>query len=155
MTIIRLVLLLASACAAFCSCTTTLYVSAQDDIEAVWKGKSYAEIVQINGAPHRETSDGNDGVILVYEALNTYSHTYANNYPGPWYGGWYGSTTYSTEVHNEVDYIHFYIGKDKLCYGVKSNLMKENGKKVNTGATVAASVGGAVALGLLIWLIAR
>lgn len=118
---------------AVCSCSNTKYVSAQPEVEAAWVGKTYSDIVQVNGAPDRESSDGNDGIILIYENVRTYANTYGNNYGPGWYGPWYGgrSSSYSTEVRNEIDYIQFFIGTDKVCYKVKTNLMKPLKKENN------------------------
>lgn len=145
---ISLLAALATAMLGLCSCSSTRYVSAQPEIEAAWTGKTYAEIVQANGAPGRETSDGADGVILVYENVRSFADTYAYNY-GPYYG-WGRGTNLNTEIRNQTDYIHFFIGADNVCYKVKTNLLKADGTEINTGATVAASIGGALTATLIL-----
>lgn len=151
----RFAILLVASVVGACACSTTRYVSAQEDIESVWKGKTYAEIVQVNGAPDREMSDGADGVILVYENVKTFSDTYGYTPGYYWYGPWSHTNTYSTEIRNEIDYIHFFVGTDKICYMVKSNLKKADGTEPNPGGTVAAVLGGAVAAALVTWAIVR
>jgi len=143
----RILFLLSAMTLAVCACTTTHYVPAEEDIENIWKGKTYSEIVQMNGAPDRESSDGENGLILVYENVRTMADSYANNFGGGyWYGPWgHNSTSISTEVRNEVDYIQFYIGADKVCYKVRSNLMKADGTEPDRNGTIAAAVGGGVA----------
>lgn len=131
-----------------CSCSSTRYVSAQSEIEAAWAGKTYSEIVKANGAPTRETSDGAGGVILVYENVRSFADTYAYNY-GPYYG-WGRGTNLNTEIRNQTDYIHFFVGEDNVCYMVKTNLLKPDGTEINTGATVAASIGGALTATLIL-----
>ena len=146
---------LIAATLGFCSCTTTKYISAQPEVEAAWVGKTYAEIVKANGAPMRETSDGAGGVILVYENVRSFADTYAYNY-GPYYGPYYNhGTNLNTEIRNETDYINFFIGEDLTCYMVKTNLMTPTGKEINTGATLAASVGGAAIATLILVTILR
>ena len=142
--------------AGLCSCSSIKYVSAQEDIESVWVGKTYADIVQINGAPERESSDGANGIILIYENVRSYAETSGYMYPNhPWYGYYNSWNTYTTEIRNEVDYVHFFVNEENVCYKVMTNLQKEDGRVPNTGATVAAIAGGAVAAGIITWMIVR
>lgn len=144
----RIVLLLSVIVAAFMlsSCSTTRFVSAQDDYNSYWTGHSYAEIINAYGAPDRETSDGQDGVILIYEkeitTTVTRSDMFYHYYPfGP---------SFTTTTSNAKEYVHFYVNPSKVCYQVKTNSVKAAGKEVDTVRTVFAAVGGTLlAVGLL------
>lgn len=65
------------------SCRETSFVSVQPELEQQWIGRSYADLVDVYGAPEREVSDLMDGKILVYESgatrfyMNSYSFCYA------------------------------------------------------------------------------
>lgn len=116
---------------ALCSCSNMVQVSLEPDANAYWKGKTHSEIVQTYGAPDREASDGAGGMIIIYEQTETTVNTYSN---GPVYDGFYGFYYHmagptSTEVSTEINYAHFYIGKDGICYKVCTNLTKEVDKK--------------------------
>ena len=65
------------------SCRETSFVSVQPELEQQWIGRSYADLVDVYGAPEREVSDLMDGKILVYESgatrfyMNSDSFCYA------------------------------------------------------------------------------
>ena len=128
---------------ALSSCSTTRYVSAQDDYNAIWRGHSYAEIINAFGAPDRETADGADGIILVYERTTVTTSTTADGYMyrpyfyGPFGGPW--GPTIRTTTETDKDYVHFYVNKEDKCYAVRTNQMKADGKEINTPLTVATA----------------
>ena len=49
------------------SCTVTNFISMKDELTSKFIGMQQHEIIKMLGAPNRETSDGLDGVIMVYE----------------------------------------------------------------------------------------
>jgi len=128
------IILVAVAAAICASCG--VYVSLEPEANEYWQGKTHAEIVKTYGAPVREMSDGQGGVILVYEDTKTEIHTSVNNNSvavpviDPYYGGIYGfyydfgPRTTNTRTETKTDYAHFYIGADKICYKVETNLEK-------------------------------
>lgn len=135
---------LVAAVFAFSSCSTTRYVSAQDDYNAMWRGHSYAEIINAYGAPDRETADGADGIILVYErtTVTTSTSTDGFYYHSPWlYGPYYGpwGPTLRTTTTTDNDYVHFYVNNEDKCYAVRTNQMKADGKQIDTGLTIATA----------------
>ena len=131
-----ILLLAATLCAA--SCTVTRYVSMQPRLEAEWIGRSHADIVRGFGAPTREVSDGEDGLILVYE--ETYS-THETEHRG---------STVTTTSKDHRTFKEFSLDAAGKCYDVRTNEQIENGKEFDMGATVLSSVFGVAALFILI-----
>ena len=128
----KLFVLLAAASAMLCALSScSVYESLEPAANKEWVGKTHAAIIQAYGAPDRETSDGAGGKILVYENYRTEVRATAE--PGPWYGGIYGFyydivepvRNINTTSETKVDYAHFYIGTDNLCYKVATNLERE------------------------------
>jgi len=124
----RLTLLLATVATLFSvsSCFVT-YESLEPYANKAWQGKTHAQIVQTYGAPTREVSDGQGGTILCYEQSRAVVNTTTDNIP---YGGIYGfyyhmSANTRTETTIETDYANFFVGKDKICYKVETNLQRE------------------------------
>lgn len=129
-TVIYLVIAAIAACG-ICSCSMTEMVSIEPAANAMWVGKSHADIIKAYGAPDREVSDGQKGVILVYENTTTTVNTYQT---GPSYYGLYGfyyhvmdpfPNDVITEAETKTDYAHFYIDSHEKCYKVETNLEKE------------------------------
>lgn len=121
------------------SCGTT-YVSVEPDANKAWVGKPHSEIVKTYGAPDRETEDGLGGKILIYEEGRVVETGVANSAPtyGPHFGGLYGfyyhmnepvNTSYTSEKTLEVDYAHFFIDPNGVCYQVKTNLTRPKTKE--------------------------
>ena len=135
------VLLLAAS-----SCSTTRYVSAQSDYTATWVGRPTADIIAECGAPDRETTDGSNGRILVYEDFHT--EVITRSYPGyygyygPWGHPWMGD--YRTESHTEKSYVHFYVNSNDRCYQVITNHVKPDGTQIDPAMTAVGTVGGIV-----------
>ncbi|MCQ2149940.1 MAG: hypothetical protein MJY45_06300 [Bacteroidales bacterium] len=106
-------------------------VSIEPYANQYWNGKSHAEIVSVYGAPDREVSDGLGGKIIIYEQKQTTVNAYGD---GPYYGGFYGfyyhmSSPVNAQVTTEIEYAHFYIGGDGVCYKVSTNLTKSVDRK--------------------------
>lgn len=140
----------------FSSCSVTQYASAQEDYNSFWAGRSYADIIKAYGAPARETSDGQNGVILIYEQAQVVSTTEADyplyGYgPYPYYRRWgiFGPSL-RTVTATTNDYVHFYITEDNVCYAVKTNQMKPVGEKVDGLLTTMAVIGGISFTGVLL-----
>lgn len=130
---------LLAAIVAFSSCATSHLVSQEANMNAAWVGKTHADVIQTYGAPDREVTDGNNGMVLIYEKLTTRSHTSTTNYGGPWYGPWGGpwGPDYNTTVYTDKDYVHFYVNPTGNVYQVKTNLMASDGTKtIDAGTTV-------------------
>lgn len=106
------------------SCGTASYVSIEEDLNNEWVGKSHSDIVRAFGAPNRETSDGNVGIILVYEDRQTVYKTKEDTHFGHF------DPDYTTTVSENCSYKHFFIGNDGLCYLVKSNITERRGKGI-------------------------
>lgn len=136
----------------FSSCSVTNYVPAQADYNAYWAGRSYADIIKAYGAPDRETSDGSDGVILVYER-SFVTTTTEPDYPfyGPYhyYRPWGFGPSIRTTTATTNDYVHFYITADNVCYQVRTNQMKAEGERVDGTLSFMAVIGGLTAVSVL------
>lgn len=101
-------------CFLMTSCYVTNYVPLQDDYNQAYKGHSANEIITQYGAPDRQTDDGAGGRILIYENI-----TYNNN----------ASSSYNPYMTTKTTYLQFYVNKDNVCYGVKTNLEKMERQK--------------------------
>ena len=110
-------------------------VSAEEEFNAEWKGKTYPEIVRQYGAPERVESDGNGGKILVFESYDTSVYTT----PGIHYG--YPGASMSTSV--EKSFTHFFLDGDDVCYLVRTNTLMPGGKYDNARSAVKIAAGAA------------
>ena len=102
---------------------TTKTVSMEAEYANIYVGRTYNEILLALGAPDRETSDGADGKILIYEETVAYTVTKAtkenvNTYSGTYVPGSRSQTTTSSS------YLHLFINKDRICYNLKTNHTK-------------------------------
>jgi len=126
--IFNIVLVAALAVMSFGACST--YVSLEPLANKEWQGKTHAQIIQSYGAPDRETSDGQGGIILVYESETTEIHT---DVTPSGFGGFYGfyydfyspGRDVRTTTETKVEYAHFYLDAKGICYKVATNLQKE------------------------------
>ena len=119
------------------SCHTTKLVPMQDNIKADNLGKTTAQIIETNGAPDRETTDGKDGKILVYESKSSVGTAV--------YRGYGVSSITSAE---RKEFMQFFIDKDTgKCYDVKTNVNKKT-KQFSKGRTfgLCAGIAGAIAI---------
>lgn len=128
-------------CAALSSCsvmenafTSPRMVSAEADYNATWQGRKYADIIRTYGAPQRSVSDGQGGMIHIYE--NCYSEAYSSGgmMMGPFY------PDYTTTISNHRDYVEFYMNANDVCYMVKTNYLKQDGREFNLLKSVASSI---------------
>lgn len=113
---------LITALFALSSCATAKYVSVEDDMNNEWVGRRHSEIVREFGAPDRETSDGKNGTILVYESITRSYRTDEDTHFG------YFDPDYTTTISENRSYIHFFIEGNGVCYLVKTNHVKREGK---------------------------
>ena len=110
----RFVILLTALLLAAVSCTAPRYITATPELQSTWIGKTHADIVRAFGAPSRECSDGADGYILIYESFRTD------------YDTWLDGSINSSREHR--DFMEFYIGADSVCYDVRSNNKRADGR---------------------------
>lgn len=84
-----------------------------------WIGRTANDIIMTYGAPDRETTDGSDGTILIYEDLktvrNSTSQTETVGHIDP-------KHVKTTSESRERYYIEFFIDSQKVCYHVRTNL---------------------------------
>lgn len=130
---VKFIVLIALAVSAAWSCSSMIEVPVEPEANEYWQGKTHAEIIRTYGAPDREASDGAGGKIIIYETETTTVTNYNN---GPVYDGFYGfyyhmagPMNMSTRVETEVQYGHFYVGADGICYKVETNLTRQVDKK--------------------------
>lgn len=97
------------------SCATVKYIPMEEEYNKEWKNRSYSEIVMEYGAPDRVEYDGKDGSILVYEKITTIETTDVNTHFGMF------DPDYKTMISTDKEYVHFFLGRDDICYLVKSN----------------------------------
>ena len=124
--------IMAIACL-FTSCMSSSYVptktvSMEEDYAKAFVGSHHNVIVSSLGAPDRQTTDGANGSILIYEKTTTTSesNSIATAYNVNYYSKTYtpGSQTNTVTTQN-TSYIHIFIGADGVCYGVKTNHQKK------------------------------
>lgn len=120
------------------SCYVTNYVPLQDDYNQAYKGHSANEIITQYGAPDRQTDDGAGGRILIYEKI-TYNNNASSSY-NPYSGGYDASSSMTTNT----TYLQFYVNKDNVCYGVKTNLEKMERHKDKKNTRLAWLAGGEI-----------
>lgn len=112
----------------FASCSTTYRVSYSQKNLDTYVGLTHQELVQQLGAPISNVSDGGNGYVLIFEGnkeLFDYSSRYATK-------------------SNTLPKAQFYMNEDGVCYKVRAS---------NTDAVKATSIGGTIALVLIILLI--
>ena len=120
------------------SCTTARFVSSQPRYQSEWVGKSHADIVRTFGAPTREVSDGDNGLILVYESF--YSTYDSDEFMGD----------YTTTVKEHRNFKEFYLDPDGNCYNVRTNESFINGRKFDLLSTGWLGIAAAIAtIGLI------
>ena len=134
----RYLLLLIAVVLCAASCTTTRYISMQPSLEAEWVGRSHADIIRGFGAPTREVSDGDDGLILVYE--ETYS-THETEH---------SESTVTTTSRDYRTFKEFSLDAAGTCYNVRTNEQMEDGEEFNLGGTIITSLFGTACLFILI-----
>ena len=113
-----------------CYTTQSVLLSSQD-LKERYIGKTEKEIKQMMGPPTRETSDGEDGIILIYES-NTGSTTRVTEYLG---------NTYYKTTQNPDDYSWFYLDSKGVCTYVKTNSLTKQVRAYDPGMTAALIVG--------------
>lgn len=110
------------------SCSTTYRVNYSPYELESYVGMTHEALVQRLGAPISDVSDGGDGYILVFEGNREIFH-YSDRYAAK-------SST--------LPKAQFYMNSDGVCYKVRT---------ANTDAIRVTSVGGTIALVLLLLLI--
>ena len=125
------------------SCRSTYEVSIQPELEQVFIGKSYGEIIESMGAPERTTPDGKDGQILVYEERAFVTESSVN----------FWTKNVESITQSNKGFIHLYINPSDICYNVKTNRTREESgfSKGKTIGLVAGLGGGLTALGLILY----
>ena len=109
----------------FNSCGTTSHVlSMHDEYANLYVGRTYQDILLALGAPDRETSDGANGSVLIYEDEMTLTTTKATKENYNIHAGTYvpGSRSSSTTI---TSFLHLFINENKICYNLKTNHTKE------------------------------
>ena len=136
-------LVIAAICLA--SCSIGRHIPKEAEYNALWKGKSYSEIVMHFGAPDRVEYDGHRGQILVYEDFTTTTTTDVDTHFGMF------DPDYTTKVRTDKRYIHFFMGENDTCYLVKSNRTEADPKTKKRFMTIFWSYTGVLSiLGLLV-----
>lgn len=130
-------------CSLMTSCYTTQLVPVSDqEINEIWRGQTKKNIIYKFGPPTKETSDGDNGTILVYEynlGSNTTTKTTYNQYD---------NTKREQSNTNYVnEYAWFYLNSEDVCVRVKNNHFKKQERTYNQGATIGV-VMSSVLLGL-------
>lgn len=115
------------------SCRTTYNVSLQPDLENLFIGRTYAEIIDVLGAPERVTPDGRGGQIIIYEEL----HLRTDGSMNPW------TRSIALATESSKGFMHMYMTDSNVCYQVKTNHEKEV-SEFSKGKTIGliAGVGG-------------
>ena len=134
----RYAILIAAVLVSAVSCTAPRLVSNLPTLQEEWIGRTHSDIVRAFGAPSRECSDGADGYILIYESFRTD------------YDTWMDGSIKSSSEHR--DFKEFYVGADGVCYDVRSNDLRQDGRSFSLFYTMSAI---ALASPLILFAIAR
>ncbi len=107
-----------------CYSTQTVLLSGQELTER-YVGKTGKEIIRMMGPPTRETTDGGDGTILIYEAItgSTTRVTYTEY------------DTYYNTTQKPDEYSWFYLDSKGVCTYVKTNCLTKQVSTFNGFAT--------------------
>ena len=133
-----------------CSCMTSCYTTqlvpvSNQEINEIWRGQTKKNIIYKFGPPTRETSDGDDGSILVYEyniGSNTTTKTSYNQYDNT------KREQSSTNYVNE--YVWFYLNSEDVCVGVKNNHFKKQERVYDPRKTTGAISLSSLGVGLIV-----
>lgn len=119
------------------SCRSSYDVPIQPELEELFKGKTYAEIVDALGAPERTTPDGRGGQILVFEEMTFRTEGSMNMW----------TRNYESITESSKGYVQLYMNADDICYAVKSNKTREE-SEFSKGKTIGlvAGIGGGLAM---------
>ena len=135
-------------CSLMTSCYTTRLVPVgNQEITEIWRGQTKKDIIYKFGPPTRETSDGEDGSILVYEynlGSNTTTRTTYNQYDNT------KREQSSTNYVNE--YVWFYLNSDDVCVGVKNNHFKMEERVLNKRLIIGLAITSlCVGVPIIVW----
>lgn len=115
-----------------------------NELTSEWKDHTHGEIIRQFGAPTREVSDGDGGVILVYERVEEVQTTSVNTYHGHF------DPDATTTTYRDRYYTEFYLNADGICYLVRTNISAKDArmspKKRDTILGVSAGVVGVAAV---------
>ncbi|MBE6201008.1 MAG: hypothetical protein E7134_02325 [Rikenellaceae bacterium] len=125
------------------SCTTTYYVSREPEIKNALIGCTYQSVISAMGVPNRQTTDGEGGTILVYEA--TTSDSVATAYDVNYFTGTY-TPGFRTTTH--TNYVYVYMNSQGKCYDVQTNLTREE-TEIDAAGTIMSMIGSVFGLILL------
>lgn len=105
-------------------CWLSRYVSADDDLEDIYIGKSYYEVVDDFGRPNATVDDGMHGTQAVYNAVSLNGTRAASLYNR------YNMRSRTTHVTGEpAGNVVFSFNPKMICYAVKSDLQHERVKE--------------------------
>ena len=111
-----------------CYTTQNVLLSSQE-LEERYIGKTGKEIMQMMGPPTRETTDGGDGAILIYEAnagsTTKLKTTKLND-------NYYITRSNTT---NQENYSWFYLNSKGICTYVKTNCLTKQARAYNEKLT--------------------
>ena len=133
-----------------CSWMTSCYsiqpvLLSSQELKERYIGKTEKEIIQMMGPPTRETTDGGDGSILIYES-NAGSTTKVNTTKLT--DDYYITRSNTT---NQENYSWFYFDSKGVCTYVKTNCLTKQARAYDSKLTALAGVlGGLAVLGVVI-----
>lgn len=135
-----------AVCLLMTSCYTTQVVPVSNqEVEAIWKGQPKKNIIYKFGPPTRETSDGDNGTILVYEynlGSNTTTKITYNQYD---------NTKREQSNTNYVnEYVWFYLNSEDVCVGVRNNHFKKKERVYDPGKTTGVVFLSSLGVGLVV-----
>lgn len=109
---------------ALTGCWGTRFVSADADLEEIYVGKTYYEIVEDFGRPDASVSDGMDGTKIAYNAVSLIDTRAAGLYRQ------YTVRNRATKITGmPVGGITFSFGADMKCYAVDSDFQRNQVKE--------------------------
>lgn len=124
------------------------YAPVEEQLNEIWQGSTYADIVKAYGAPNRSVNDGLGGTIYVYEDIQTEYTTVSSS------GVVNGSIDSKTKMVTIRNFTEFYVDGNDCCYSVRSNRLEEDGTRISPmrialsgilGTTIIAAIVGLAA----------
>ncbi len=124
---LKIALLLATLLMA--GCWGSHFISADNDLEEIYVGKSYYDIVRDFGRPNATTQDGRGGTKMVYDSVN-----FAGTQAARLYTDYWMRNRTTRQTGNPSGRITFLINPNMKCYAVDSDFQRRRGNPPDDGS---------------------
>ncbi|MGM9790783.1 MAG: hypothetical protein ACI3Y4_00085 [Candidatus Cryptobacteroides sp.] len=123
------------------------YAPVEEQLNEIWQGSTYADIVKAYGAPSRSVNDGLGGTIYVYEDIQTEYTTVSNS------GVVNGRIDSETKMVTIRNFTEFYVDGNDCCYSVRSNRLEEDGTRISPIHVGLFGIFGVVVVGSILGIL--